>query len=470
MTSSKQEIFRFSFLIGLFFSLTACVSTTGIYPQSQLLTDKQLDLMPSVADSSTALSWHIQLYQCPDLDELISIAHKGNPTLKLAQARVRQAEAVLAQESALDGPMVEGVIEGKRQRLSAYGMYPAPLAGSVSHLYNTGLNFNYFFDVWGKTKAQVEAALNEKSALQIEAEEAKRILMLSIASQYFQYQALKEDIALLREIVKQYQVLLADYQSQYQAGILLQNEVDEMKIQLLAKQKILDEIEAQALKSKYALAALAGTVAAHLPLLKESMLPKPQLTKLDQLTLNMMGSRADVKAARWRVESYLHRMKAAKKMFYPSVSLSAFAGFNALSFNNWFKHDAYQTSVTPAISLPIFHRGALRANLRYKTAQFDAAIEHYNHTLLSAVQDVASKYTELVQVERNVLYEMSTLEAAKSAHTLLGHRYQAGILSKMHYLNSEIAFIQAKIQLNIAQNQRLQKELAMIEALGGNNK
>lgn len=470
MTTSKPRMLvRLSVIVSILFSLTACISTTGITSRSKLLTDKQLDLVQVDTSTLTTFNWSAR-YDCKDLDELIHIAIKENPSLKLAEARVRQAEAAVALEGASDGPIIDGNIERTRQRLSLYGMYPASLGGAVSNLYSTGINVNYIFDIWGKTRAQIRAALNEKAALQVEAEEARRILELSITSQYFQYQALQKEVQLLEQIVKQYEVLLNDSRLQHQVGILPKNQVDQVQIELLTQKKALSGAQTQLIQTKHAIASLIGTTASHLPVLQADVLPKPQLTDLDSLTLNMMGYRVDVIAARLRVESYLHAMQAAKKQFYPSISLSAFAGFTALHFKDWFKRDAYQTFLTPAINLPIFHRGALRANLRHKTAQFDAAIEQYNQTLLFAVQDVAAKYSDLAHAEKTWHYELSVIQSARSTKTLADARYQAGILPKSIYLNSEIALFQAKRQLNMAQHQRLQKELMMIEALGAKDK
>src|SRR6185312_11209988 len=104
---------------------------------------------------------------------------------------------------------------------------------------------------------------------------------------------------------------------------------------------------------------------------------------------DLLGRRADIAAARWRVEASLRDVDSAKARFYPNINLAAFAGFNSLGFGKLFQSGSEQWNVGPALTLPIFEGGRLRANLRGKTADEDAAVESYNAAVINAVRDVA---------------------------------------------------------------------------------
>ncbi|MTD33296.1 hypothetical protein GKE73_09625 [Paludibacterium sp. dN 18-1] len=94
----------------------------------------------------------------------------------------------------------------------------------------------------------------------------------------------------------------------------------------------------------------------------------------NELTADLLGRRPDIAAQRARVESLSESVKAAKAAFYPNVSLSSFIGLSALETSNLFDRGAKIVGVTPAVSLPIFHSGALRANLAREKAGYDEAV------------------------------------------------------------------------------------------------
>lgn len=465
-TTLKQKMVRFTMSIHLLFPLGACISTTGIEPQSKILTDQALNLAHTdhlVLQTTPFL----QAYHCDELDKLIIIALKKSPSLKLAEAKVRQADALVAGIKASDGPNINAQASATRQHLSSYGMIPAPLGGAMSNLYDTQISFSYLFDIWGKTREEVAAGLSETSARQIEAQETSRILALTVASRYFQYQILQKEIALLKQIVQMRQEMLHIVEKQYQAGIGEKALVDRMKIQYLFDSNTLEEINTQSEKTRHALAVLLGTTTSQLKLKNDSVLPKAQLTDLHMLQADQIAQRADVQATRLRVESYLHTKNAAQKMFYPTISLSALIGFNALQLKNWFKRDAYESALTPAIHLPIFQAGSLRANLRNQTAQYDMAVETYNQTVLEAIQDASNKYADLSLTILALNNTQKTYTSAVGLKERATARYRAGILPKSQSLDTQITYLNSVRQLNTAKNQRLQKELAMIGAIGG---
>ena len=104
--------------------------------------------------------------------------------------------------------------------------------------------------------------------------------------------------------------------------------------------------------------------------------------------LDLLGRRPDV-AARWRAEAARHAIDTAKAEFYPNINLTAFAGFQAMGTGNLLDAASRMAGIGPAISLPIFHGGALNANLAGRRADADLAVSDYNQSVLDAVRQVA---------------------------------------------------------------------------------
>ena len=84
----------------------------------------------------------------------------------------------------------------------------------------------------------------------------------------------------------------------------------------------------------------------------------------ENLSLDLIARRADITAAIWRVEAEANKVGAAKAAFYPNVNLLALAGFESLSWGDFTSLENFQGFLSPAIHLPIFKGGRLRANLK----------------------------------------------------------------------------------------------------------
>jgi outer membrane protein TolC len=122
----------------------------------------------------------------------------------------------------------------------------------------------------------------------------------------------------------------------------------------------------------------------------------------EQVPADLLGRRADIVAARWRVEAATGDVAAAKAQFYPNINLVAFVGLSTLGLDRLLARGQPQYGIGPAIRLPIFDSGRLRANLSGRTADLDAAIASYNGSVVDAVHDVADQISSTRSLERQL--------------------------------------------------------------------
>src|SRR5207249_2882445 len=116
-------------------------------------------------------------------------------------------------------------------------------------------------------------------------------------------------------------------------------------------------------------------------------------------------------AAKARIEAATGDVASAKAQFYPNINLTAFIGLASIGLDRLIRVGSEQYGFGPAIHLPIFDAGRLRANLRGKTADLDAAVETYNGTIIDAIHDVADQLSTLRSLERQQVEEAATLAA-----------------------------------------------------------
>ncbi|MBN5379910.1 efflux transporter outer membrane subunit [Serratia marcescens] len=454
--------------------LAGCASTDNIAPQSTLMDPQSLQLaQPKVSSLAVSPQWWRALKD-PQLDALMTQTLQSSPTLRQAAARVREAQSVVGEASAANGPNLDLNASTQRQRVPqnvnmGLGYPHKPIYESSNSL---GLNLAYEFDWWGKYRNQVNAAKAQVNAARAEQEQAALTLTSSVASAYYQLQSNLALEKLLQQEVNNNERLTALRQQRYQAGLTGVDVPQQTQAQSdVAKQQIL-QLQSQIEQLRHQLAALAGQGPNAMQHLRQVPLPADNLmAPQGELTADLLGKRPDIAAQRQLVESYSQRVSAARKEFYPSLTISAFAGLMTTNTSgtspNLFEAASQAWNVMPAISLPIFHAGALRSKLGEESALYDEAVESYNQTILNALQETADAITIQQSSAQQQLQAASAAQSMQQVYQVANARYQAGIIGRDDLLTSQTQLLQQQqAELNASSN-LLQAKIGLIRALGG---
>lgn len=454
--------------------LAGCASTDNISPQSELMDPQHLQLaQPKVSSLAISPQWWRSLND-PQLDTLMSQTLQRSPSLKQAAARVREAQSVVGEANAANGPNLDLNGSINRQRISqntnlGFGYLPNPVYESSNTL---GVNLAYEFDWWGKYRNQVNAAKAQVDAARAEQAQAALTLTSSVASAYYQLQANYALEKVLQQEVDNNQRLADLRQTQYKAGIYGVEVPQQTQAQAdSAKQQII-QLQSQIEQLKHQLAALAGLGPNAMQSLHPVALPAENLlAPKGELTADLLGKRPDIAAQRQLVESYSQRVSAARKEFYPSLSISAFAGLTTTNVGgtspNLFEAASQAWSVVPAISLPIFHAGALRSKLGEESALYDQAVESYNQTILNAIQETADAITIQQSSTQQLQQAASASQSMQEVYRVSNAKYQAGIIGRDELLTSQTQLLQQQQAELKASSNLMQAKIGLVRALGG---
>jgi NodT family efflux transporter outer membrane factor (OMF) lipoprotein len=186
-----------------------------------------------------------------------------------------------------------------------------------------------------------------------------------------------------------------------------------------------------------------------------------------ELSADWLGRRADIAAARWRVQAAQGQVQAARAQFYPNINLAGFVGLQSLGFGNLLRSGSAEWGVGPALSLPIFEGGRLRGNLRGQVADEDAAIESYNATVIDAMREVADQSLAVQAVARQQGEQAHALQAAEAAWTIARQRYGAGLATYLNVLVAESAVLAQRRQAVELGAQALLAQVGLAQAMGG---
>nr|WKF55808.1 Outer membrane protein OprM [Paraburkholderia busanensis] len=449
-----------------------CVTSSGLAPVGKLSEPSQLSASRSLAGIDAhrawpATDWWVSLGDA-QLTSLIDTALAGNPDLAMADARARDAQSQVAEAYAARFPTVTANANFTAQRQSATVYSEEEGGGFFYHTRGINLGFNWDLDLWGGKRAAWEAALGEARAAQIDAQAARIQLSVNVARAY----------ANLNYAYAQQEVAQAEADRANEAHTLTSQRVRKgIDNQAQLKQsdsEVASAVQQQALaeqeiaSARIALAVLLGQGPdAGLSIRRPAALPVPALAVPADLPADLLGRRADLVAARWRVEAASRNIASAKTDFLPNISISAMAGLATRGGASLFQAASRTYQVSPAISLPLFDGGALRGNLQHRDAQYDIAVAQYNKTLIGALNQVADNLHSLQSMQAQIDAQQHALDAAQAAWSLADQRYRAGVGSYLEALVVRQQLLLANKRMAQLRAQHVDLSLQLVEALGG---
>jgi NodT family efflux transporter outer membrane factor (OMF) lipoprotein len=424
-----------------------------------------------------------ELFEDEQLTQFIDAALAKNPPLQAAQAKVYLAKAVADRTRATLYPNLSWGGDILREKLSETGLIPFGMTGSGVPLpatggiagipvyftqYETELNLSYDFDIWGKNRSTLRAAIGEMQSKIADEAFVRLQLGISIAQTYFRLQV--------------------DYKRQDYAQALVENKSKYLNlIKLRVSHNIGDERDVQTSETNFSqarqkLLQIQSDIAIQEFLLKTYLAdqfeeeifqseieeqPLPKVPLPTDLSLNLLGRRPDIVSQLWIIESAGYQIKAAKAGFYPDFSLTGLFGYQTIHPGKLFQWPSSYFNIDPAFNLPIFDGGRLTANLRSSEVNYDLAIFNYNELVLNAIKEVLTSLSVLQKAERQWQEFKNIAENQNNLLMLTQQRMTSNLNSDLDYLISEENLLVSKDQLTIAFGNTIEAILSLIKSLGG---
>ncbi|TFI59058.1 efflux transporter outer membrane subunit [Sphingomonas parva] len=408
-------------------------------------------------------------YRDPQLVALIDEALAASPDLTAAAARLRTAQGFAQRAGAALQPTIDAGASVEIVRQSENQGLPAPLAphgwqdvGSVA------LSFSFDLDLWGKNRAALAAATSDAEAAGYDFAEARLALATAIASTYADLAALHAQRDALETILALRTQTLGLVERRVANGLGTRADLKQAEARVpQARGDLAATDEALAL-TRNALAALLGAGPD-----RGLRIARPLVAALHpegvpaDASIALIGRRPDIAAARARVEAAGSRIKEARAAFYPDINLSALVGLQSLGLGSLLSGDSFTASAGPAISLPIFHGGALSGNYRGRRGQYDEAVALYDARVVAALRETADALASQKMLATRLTESRRTVAAFEEASGLARRRYEGGLSAYLDVLSAEEGLVQARIQLADLESRAFVLDVALVRALGG---
>lgn len=462
-----RRALRLSLASTIVLMASSCAFMTSKHTPLHQVTQEQLSL-PEASQAELAnwpqTGWW-RSYNDEQLNGLIEQAFSNSPDLQVLASRVKSAEVLANGVKKLSYPSggIKTTLSG--QTYSENYIYPPSLGGEWRHSGLIAANLTWDLDLWGRNRAQYRAALGQSAAVQFEYQAARDAIASNIVGLHAQISALSVRMNLLNAQIAVQQQAKQRWTEREQAGLqpIFNSLQTDMALAQLEQLKSTFITQHDILRSQ--LATLIGTTAAALPTIKASQ-PWLALPLPNTISANILGLRPDIAAAKHYIVAASESVKAAKAEFYPNISLSVGAGFQAIGLDKLLKAGSRYDIIEPAITLPIFSGASLNAKLRNEQVQLDEAIAQYNQTVYQAVNDATEQLANHHNSNAQLTQQQRLVNDAKHLTSLAAARYQQGITSQMENLSAQSTSLSQQDALQVAYATRRFQEARLAVSLG----
>ncbi len=414
-----------------------------------------------------------EVFADPLLNGLEENLAAGNFNLRVAEAQYRQAQALADGARAAWWPTLSSSVSESRSQSSSSSLISssgAPVSSAnpqpIRSSRNLSLNAAWEADIWGRIQRNVEAGEASAQASAADLEGVRLSLQTTLAQNYFLLRIADEQIRLYAATVAAYQKSLEIVRHQLAAGVASQAEVMQATTQLKSAQAQGVDLAIQRAQLEHAIALLLGKAPAEFSLAPAALAAKlPNIPPA--LPSELLERRPDIAAAERRAAAANAQIGAAKAAWFPALTLSASAGYQSSSLQNWFTLPSRAWSIGPSLALALFDGGKRQAAAIQADAGYAASVASYRQTILGGLQEVEDNLVALRLLEEEAALQEEAVQAARQSVKLTTYQYQAGTVNYLNVVTVQASALNNERTVSTLLGRRLTSSVLLIKALGG---
>lgn len=434
------------------------VAPTPVVPASWPVGD------PALKASEAALPTlgYRDVFRDPKLQSLIARGLQNNQDVKLAVANITSARGLYRVQRAALLPAIDASA-GVTVRDSGNG------SGGSTTTYSADVGTSGFeIDLFGRVRSLSNAALNSYFATESAARAVRLTLVSDIADAYFTLATDRTLLAIARETASSAERSVTLTRARLQGGIAPRTDLRQAETVLATAQSDVANLTTLVQQDRNALDLLVGASVtdADLPASIEAVenLVTPVPAGLDS---SILLRRPDVVEAEFRLRAANAQIGAARAAFFPRITLTGLAGFASNALGSLFTGNAFNWTVAPGATLPLFDGGANQGNLTNARGQFDAATASYQKTIQVAFRDVANALARRATIADQTAAQTRLEEAAADTATLTEARYRGGVASFLESLDAQRSLYSARRSLASTRLVRASNLVDLYRSIGG---
>jgi NodT family efflux transporter outer membrane factor (OMF) lipoprotein len=415
------------------------------------------DTIATDTASIATLPWR-QLFTDTILQHLIQDGIDNNLDLKIAVARIRQAEANFRQSKAAFFPSLDANASASAQKT---GNVPG------SQTFETYLGSTWQVDLWGKLRSAKKAAL--AALLQSDAyrRDVQTQLVASISSNYYALMAYDQQLKITLATITNRKEDVETTKALKESDVLTGAAVMQSQANLYSAIVSVPDIRRNIRQTENALSVLLGRNPGAIS--RDSLYNEQSISDLRiGLPAQLLGNRPDVQEAEYQLRYYAELTNVARTYFYPALTITGQGGLSSNSLSHFFDASSFFGNILGGLTQPIFNNGLNKQRLEVAKAQQEEFLQTFQKTLLTAGQEVSdalynyhvatekieTRSHEIYFLQKSVDYTKELMKADAKAN------YTDVLTSEQNLLSAQLQGVDDKLQ-------QLQAVVTLYANLGG---
>ncbi len=427
------------------------------------------DTNASVGTNTFAdLGWWA-VFQDPQLSAYIGDALTNNWDIKIIAARVLQAQASLQVARSQFFPNLSAGGDLVTSRASQNGPSPIPSGANPQQNYGdvfAGMSA-YEVDLWGKIRRANEAARARYLATEDAQRAVRQTLVAQVAAAYLALLELDYELEIAQRTYQVRTNSLGLTEAREQGGVAAMQDVAQAKILVYGAEASIVDIQRQREQQENFLCILLGRNPGSIQRGAGFVNQQVRAEVPAGLPSSLLERRPDLQFAEQELVAANANIGQAKAAFYPQLTLTGFYGFQSVAFSDLFAPASRTWQFGPAVTVPLFTGGRLRANLKITQAQYEEALATYQKTVQNAFREVSDGLIAYQRTREFAVRQEQRTQANREAAELANIRYDGGVTSYLEVLYNEQELFTAELVLAQARLSELLSVVQLYRALGG---
>ncbi|MGA3009076.1 MAG: efflux transporter outer membrane subunit [Terracidiphilus sp.] len=402
------------------------------------------------------LQWQ-DLIRDEELSKLIQEALAHNFDVQIAAARVLQARAQLTVTRSALFPLVNAQGSYSNSRFLALDTSETSMS----------VNAGWQLDLWGQIRNMTASARAQLLA----SEQARRVVLQTlvgdVASNYFLLQDFDQELEITGQALKLREDSLALVQLRLDNGYSSELDLRQAEVLVESARTALTGLELQIVQTEDQLDILLGRNPG--PVVRSLLSSEKQRLRAlpAGLPSTLLDRRPDILQAEQQLIASHALVAVARAAYFPTISLTSSSGFESSALHNLVSSLSGTWAVGPAVSMPIFNAGSIRAGVLSANAQQQQSEILYRKTVQEAFREVADSLVADRKLAELQSQQASLTKSLRQAVELADLRYRGGFSSYLDYLDSERQLLDAQILLVQIRREEMTNTITLYLALGG---
>jgi len=423
---------------------------------------------PSDQNSIGDLKW-FEVFKDQELQKLIRTAIVQNYDLRSAVGRVNAARANLGLVRSDQFPQFEVGADLTSGRASSNGQLANSGQPGRSFSFGTvALNLLSFeLDVWGRLRQQTKAARAELGATEEDRNTVMTTVVSDVATGYFSLLELDSELDIARRTLATREDSLRLIKARQQNGVGTILDVRQAEELVYQATRTIPDTERLIEQTENQISLLLGTnpraISRGRPLAQQEELPVVPAG----LPSSLLERRPDIRSAEQNLIGQRALVSAAKKAYFPRISLTGLLGFQSDQLSSLFTGPSHIWSFVPQVTQPIFTGGRLKSNVQFAKAQQELAVVQYQQSIQNAFREVSDALIQYRKIKEVRTQEELLVETLSDRSQLAHLRYEGGVDSLLNALDADRELFNAELDLTQTKRNELLSVVQLYKALGG---